>query len=60
MNLWHKVLLEILKVADPCGSCKNSCFKGIYRHHQGENNQRARNISILVIEAISSSETSVL
>jgi hypothetical protein len=29
-----------------CGSCKNQCFGGTYCfYHQGENNQRARNVS---------------
>jgi hypothetical protein len=28
----------------PCDSCNNRCFRGTYRlHHQGEQNQRARN-----------------
>jgi hypothetical protein len=31
----------------PCRSCKNERFRGLYRrHHQGDENRRARNFGI--------------
>jgi hypothetical protein len=63
-------------VVTPCSSCKNQRFEGKYRlYHQCGKNQRARNISknytanvvssalilsTLMMEAIFSSETSVI
>jgi hypothetical protein len=35
---------DVLWGVIPCGSCKNRCFGGTYcLHHQGGNNQGARN-----------------
>jgi hypothetical protein len=51
----------------PCGSCKNRRFREMYRvHHRSEKNHQAYVLlislilSILIMEVIRSSETSVL